>query len=292
MLLLAALLTLAVFAPAQTASKSLTEQMGIVQHLGDKVPADLPFLDEAGKKVTLADYLGQRPLVVVPIFYKCQTGCALITEELTKTLMASDRPHGMMPVASVGKEHPFVLGKDLEVVMLSIDPRETPELATDKKSLILNTIFDKSHPDDPLFQAAQSHWHLLTGSLANIHRVTDALGFRYYYNPATGVIRHPTCSVIVSPNGTISSYTIGNEFPPKLLDDDLSLAAKNQVGPKADQSFMFGCLMLDPATGRIRFVVENIVRAGCVVTLLVMSLSIFLMVRNEKKTPPTAGGRQ
>jgi protein SCO1/2 len=125
----------------------------------------------------------------------------------------------------------------------------------------------------------------LTGSLQNIRQVTDAIGFRYYFNPVTGVIRHPTCSVIVSPNGTISSYTIGNTFPPKLLDDDLALAARNQVGPKADQSFMFGCLMLDPATGKLRFVVENIVRAGCVLTLLVMSLSIFFMIRNEKKTP-------
>jgi protein SCO1/2 len=267
--------------------------MGITQRLGNRIPADVPFLDESGHKVTFANYLGQRPLIVLPIFYRCQTGCALLTEELTKTLMAADSPRGEMsflgvkPVSAVGKEHPLALGKDMDIVMLSIDPKETPELATDKKSLILNTIFDSRHPDDPLFLAAQSHWHFLTGTLANIYKVTDAIGFHYYYNPDTGVIRHPTCSVIVSPNGTISSYTIGNEFPPKLLDDDLALAARNQVGPKADQTFMFGCLMLDPATGKIRLVVENVVRAGCALTLLVMCTSLFFMLRAERRT----GGR-
>lgn len=271
-------------APAQTASTSLTREMGITQNLGTKIPTDVKFLDETGRTVTFADYLGKRPLLVVPVFYKCQTGCALITSNLTQTLVSAAHPHGIKGMTSQGKPHPLTLGADLDVIMLSIDPRETPELAADKKAEIEGTM-----DGDPNFEG---HWHFLTAkSLADIHRVTDALGVRYYFNPKTGIIRHPTCTVVVSPNGTISGYTIGADFVSKFLEDDLAIAARNQVGAKADQSFMFGCVMLDPATGKIRFVVENIVRAACVLTMLIMGAFFFFALRNERRANSAAGGR-
>jgi protein SCO1/2 len=138
----------------------------------------------------------------------------------------------------------------------------------------------------------QGHLHLLTGTLENIHKVTDAMGFSYYYNPLSDVIRHPTGSVVLTPNGQISSYTIGNDFPTKMLEASLTTAAQNKVSSlPADQSFMFGCVMIDPATGHIGFVVENIVRVACVITLLVFGLSVFRMLRNERKlTSPVGGG--
>lgn len=283
--LVAALLAAVAFTGAGAQSSgSLASQMGITQNLGAKVPTDVKFLDERGMTVTLGTYLGNRPLLILPIFYKCQTGCALLTSELEQTLLAAAHPHGIKGMQDQGKPHPLTLGKDLEVVMLSIDPRETPELAADKKIQIANAMGD--------YPTFYDHWHLLTSkSLSDIHRVTNAIGFRYYYNGKTDIIRHPTCSVIVSPNGTISSYTIGNEFPSKLLEDDLAVAATNQIGQRADQSFMFGCVQLDPSTGRIRFVVENIVRVACVLTVLVMVTLFFLSMRNERRTNAAARGR-
>jgi protein SCO1/2 len=264
---------------AQTQS-SLTKQMGITQNLGAKIPADVEFKDENGQKVTFGSYLGQRPIVLVPIFYNCQTGCPLITDGLVQTLHAAANPTGAMRMEK--NANPLQLGKALDVVMLSIDPRETPELAANKKAFIADRLGDDE---------GMSHWHLLTGTLPNIHKITDAIGFKYYFDPKLGLIRHATCSVIISPNGTISSYTIGNEFPTKFLEADLALAARNEVGQKADQSFMFGCVMLDPATGKIRFVVENIVRVACVLTLIVMIIGFLNMLRNERRSGLAAGGR-
>ena len=255
--------------------------MGIEQNLGAKVPGDAVFTDDTNRQVTFGSYLGKRPIILVPIFYSCQTGCPLITEGLVQTLHAASHPTGMMAM-NKNAGHPLTLGRDLDVVMLSIDPRETPELAANKKAFIMDRLSDP---------AAMDHWHLLTGSLENIHKITDAVGFKYYFDPSKNIIRHATGAVIISPNGTISSYTIGNEFPTKFLESDLALAANNQVGQKADQSFMFGCVILDPATGKIRFVVENVVRVACVLTLLIMSLGIFLMLRNERRSGPAAGGR-
>jgi protein SCO1/2 len=260
---------------------SLTSQMGITQNLGAKVPTDATFVDETNHKVTFGSYLGKRPVILIPIFYACQTGCPLITDGLVQTLHAAAHPTGMLAM-NKSADHPLALGRDLEVVMVSIDPRETPELAANKKAFIMDHLGDPQGFD---------HWHMLTGTMPNIRKLTDAVGFKFYFNPAINVIRHATGTVIISPNGTISSYTIGNEFPTKFLESDLAIAARNEVGQKADQSFMFGCVILDPATGKIRFVVENIVRVACVLFLIFMSLGIYVMLRNERRAASAAGGR-
>ncbi|HWD41365.1 MAG TPA: SCO family protein [Fimbriimonas sp.] len=262
----------------------LTKQMGIEQHLGAKLPLDIPFKDEMGQTVTLKNYIGARPLIVLPIFYSCETGCALITDGLVKTILAAQHPTGALGMlANARGTHPLTLGRDFDVVMLSINPAETPQLAANKKVLINESLKDPQ---------VDAHWHLLTGSLENIRRVTDAMGFSFYYNPYTKVINHPTGSAILTPAGAISAYTIGNDFPTKLLEDDLALAAKNEISTeKADQTFMFGCVMLDPATGKIRFVVEGLVRLGMLITFLVLAGYIIIMLRRERKGGLPTGGR-
>jgi protein SCO1/2 len=280
----------------------MSQGMKIEQKLGSAIPKDVPFLDEQGRKVTLGSYLGKEPVLLIPIFYRCQTGCAMITDGLVQTLLKAHQPTGLIgAMARNNPDRPLTPGKDLEIVMLGIDPRETPALAADKKNLILDSMDTRSKTGlakmlamngDNLSDETDKHLHLLTGTLANIHRVTDAIGFSYYFNPATGVIRHPTGSVVLTPSGAISSYTIGNDFPTKMLETSLAMAGRNEVSlQKADQSFMFGCIMLDPATGHIRFVVENIVRVACVLTLLIFGYGIFRMLRNERNLQsPTAGG--
>jgi protein SCO1/2 len=202
-----------------------------------------------------------------------------------------DKKNGDLPLAP---------GKDLEIVMLSIDPAETPALAADKKNEIINAMDPRgksslsrllSGASGNLADEMNAHLHLLTGKEANILKETDAMGFKYYYNAATGVIRHPTGSVILTPRGEISSYTIGNDFPTRMLETGLSLAAANRISDhQADQSFMFGCIMLDPSTGKIRFVVENVVRILCILFLIGFGFGIYRMVRNERREILNGGG--
>jgi protein SCO1/2 len=301
-LLLMAINGACAFGQSQFSVPSITDGMAITQHLGATVPKDVPFLDEQGRKVTLGSYLGKEPVLLVPIFYSCQTGCAMITDSLVQTLMKANQPTGLYGYLEKNNtDHPLTPGKDLEVVMLGIDPRENPALAANKKNMILDTMDNRANSgitklmgtrSPGLSQTMDGHLHLLTGTLANIRKVTDAIGFKYYFNPHTGVIRHPTGSVILTPTGVISGYTIGNDFPTKMLESSLTLAAQNQVSPQqADESFMFGCVMLDPATGHIGFVVENIVRVACVLTLIIFGFGIYRMLRDERKASKLAGGR-
>jgi len=254
----------------------ITASMGITQNLGKKLPLDVPFKDEAGKDVTIGQYLQGRPLVIFPIFYKCETGCAVITHEFLQTLLTASHPTGLKALIDKSQtdSNGLKIGKDFDVLMVDIDPRETPDLAAAKKNTIMDSLGDPN---------ADAHWHLLTGTLDNIHRVTDALGFKYYFNPTLDVIRHPTGSVIVSPDGTISSYSIGNDFPTKVLSAALEQAKQNQVGEPADESRMFGCIQIDKKTHKVTIVVENVVRLGCVLTLLTMIIGISLMIRSERK---------
>jgi protein SCO1/2 len=286
---------------AQSSYTPLSTGMSITQNLGGTVPTDVPFLDEQGRKVTIGTYLGKTPVLVLPIFYRCRTGCAMIIDSLVQTLMKANQPTGFVGyMARKNNDHPLTPGRDLEIVMVGIDPRETPNLAADKKITILDTMDMRGKsglskllagPDNSLASETDDHLHLLTGTQANVLKVTDALGFKYYFNPATDVIRHPTGSVVLTPKGVISSYTIGNDFPTKMLEASLAIAAQNQVSEhKADQSFMFGCVILDPATGHIGFVVDNIVRVACVLTLLLFGFGIYRMMRNDQNKATLTGG--
>lgn len=257
----------------------LARSMGITQKLGAEVPKDAEFLDETGKKVHFGDLLQGRPVVLVPIFYRCQTGCALVTDGVLKTLAKANKA-----------ENEMIVGRDLDVVMVSIHPKETPELARNKKALILNAI-EPPNADSSWRVYATKGWHLLTGNLENIHKVTDAIGFKYKYDAEKDLINHPTCTVMLTKDGRISSYTIGNDFPTTLVKSDLALAAKNEIGVRADQSMMFGCVMLDPVTGRYRIVIERVMGIAAFFTILIVGGWIYKMIldeKNNRRPAPTA----
>jgi protein SCO1 len=251
---------------AQSDQSPLTQSMGITQRLGQFVPKDATFKDEANNTVKMGDFLGKRPIVIVPVFFACQTGCALITDNVLKTIVKAEH------------ENQLVVGRDLDIVMLSIHPKETPALAHDKKALIMRAL---ELPN------TAGGWHLLTGNLKSIHEVTDAIGFKYKYDEKKNLINHPMGSVIVSPAGKISAYTIGNDWPTKVIEDNLAYAKNEETAPLADQSLMFGCIMLDPESTKYRPLIENIIRGFGALTLAIVSFSIYSMsVRYKYRRDP------
>jgi protein SCO1 len=251
---------------AQTDQSPLTQTMGITQRLGQFLPKDATFKDESNQTVKIGDYLGKRPVAIIPVFYACQTGCALITDSVLKTVVKAEH------------EDKLVVGRDLDIIMVSIHPKETPELASDKKALIMRALE---------LPGTARGWHLLTGDLESIHQVTDAIGFTYKYDAKKNLINHPMGSVIVSPSGKISAYTIGNDWPTKVIEDDLAYAKNEETAPAADQSLMFGCIMLDPESTKYRPLIENIIRGFGVLTLAILSFSIYSMsVRYKYRNDP------
>jgi|GEM_PF-499425 len=283
--LLACLGGLGALAPAQQ-DNPLTRSMGITQHLGQNVPKDLPLKNEDGKVVTFGSLLQGRPVVVVPIFYGCRTACAIVTDNIMKTLAKS---------AKVGKDNKLVVGRDFDIVMVSLHPKETHELAYSKKQLILNALTPPKglaqEGVDAWRNQTSKAWHLMTADKPVIDRlVTKTLGVQYSYNPEKNLINHPTCTVFLTPSGKISGYTIGNDFPTKVVQTSLDAAASEQVSVKADQMRMFGCIMIDPATGKYRVVIYNVMRLAGILTILTMAAWIIGMSVKTKRDNPYSGG--
>lgn len=282
-------LGLAAFAPAQVPASedvkrgeqtSIAQSMGITQNLGKSVPLDLQFKDESGKTIQFREVLKGRPVVVIPIFYRCQTACSIITDRVMKTL------------AKAGRQDHLVVGRDLDIVMVSIHPKETPELARAKKQLILNAL-TPPNAEPHWREQMDASWRLLTGDEKNVRAlVTDALGVKYKYDAVKNLVNHPTGTIFLTPEGEISSYTIGNEFPTVIAETQLATAAKHQVGDRVDQSMMFGCIMLDPETMRYRPVVQRILQVGGVLTILAMAGLIVTMNIQTKRKNPLGGGDQ
>ena len=227
------------------------------QHLGAEVPLDVAFRDETGASVTLRDYLGDKPVLLVPAYYECPMLCTIVLNGVVSALRAL----------------PFDVGKEFRVVTFSFNPRETSELAAAKKATYLE---DYRRP------GAAAGWHFLTGDEPSIAALTQAIGFRYAWDEASKQYAHASGIVVLTPAGRISHYFFGVEFPPRDLRLALVEASGEHIGSLVDQLLLF-CFHYDPATGRYSRLALNAVRVGGVLTLAVLVAFVVLMLRRDAK---------
>lgn len=186
------------------------------------------------------------------IFYRCTGVCSIELENVVET------------ISKMNKQ----VGRDFDVVVVGIDPVETPELARDKLRLAL--------AGQPKLQATEAGWHLLTGSLDSIRAVTDKLGFYYSYDPVKDIVNHPAGIMFVTPTGVVSSYILGASFSADVMDADLDKAAKNELGVKSADIF-FGCIHIDPLTGKTSLVVQNVLMVLAAVTVVSLLLTVLTL---------------
>lgn len=271
-LLLAAALALPVFAGAQAnplAPGALPQglppalrEVGFDQNLGAALPLAAAFRDEAGKAVRLSDYFGKRPVVLSLVYYECPMLCTLTLNGLASA----------MGVLS------FDAGREYEVVTVSFEPKETPQLAAAKKKAYLGRY---KRP------GAEQGWHFLTGDEAAVRALTRAVGFRYAWDERTGQYAHPAGVVVATPEGRISHYLYGVEYAPKDLRLALVEASRNRIGTAVDQVMLY-CYKYDPETGRYGAMIMNMVRLAAVATVVALAAFILVMWRRERAAPAPA----
>jgi protein SCO1 len=239
----------------------LASQMGIDQNFGAQVPLDAQFKDDTGKDVTFGEVLSGKPVILLPMFFGCNGVCRLEVEDLFKTLE---------------KDKSLRTGTDFDVILLSIKPTETAELAAEKKKIIL---------DHYRVKGADVGVHGLVGDIDNIRKVTDAVGFRYAYNPATQMVNHPAGLMVLDKNGIVRGYMYGAEFPTVVLSNNLKAAAQGVQGEKKPQIILLGCVMVDPVTGKRTIIIENLMKVIGTLTALTLGGSILYMSRKYKTRP-------
>ena len=240
---------------ADTERPAILRDVGFDQHLGARLPLDLTLHDEDGRPVRLGDLVRAKPVVLVPAYYRCPMLCTLVLNGVVSALRAL----------------PFDAGREFQVVVFSFDPRETSALAAAKKESLLA---EYRRP------GAAAGWHLLTGDEAAVRRLTETIGFRYAFDPATNQFAHASGIVVVTPGGTISHYFYGVEYAPRDLRLALVEAADERIGSAIDQLLLF-CFHYDPATGRYGGLTLGAVRIGGALTVLALVTGIGLALRRD-----------
>jgi protein SCO1/2 len=242
----------------------LLRKVAFGQNLNAQLPLETPLRDEAGRDVKLGDYFGKKPVVLMFGYYECPMLCRVELQELVRNLRAL--------TMSVGKE--------FDIVFVSIDPTETPAQARAQKNGYLKRY---GRP------GAEDGWHFLIGTEAAIERLTGVVGFKYVYDPRSKQYAHPAGLVVTTPGGRLARYVYGVNFPANTLRWALVEASEGKVGTPVDKMLLM-CFHYDPSTGRYNFAVMSAVRIFGVLTLAALAGFMLVSVRRDRRKAITAEG--
>jgi len=240
---------------ARAALPPILSGVGFDQKLGAQAPLDASFRDAGGKPVRLGSLFHGRPVLLAFVYYKCPMLCTETLNGLVRALRALS----------------FDAGRQFDVVVLSIDPRETPLLAAAKKKLYVERYARAG---------GASGWSFLTGDEGSIRRLASATGFRYAYDRELEQYAHPAGLVVLTPAGRVSKYLMGVEFAAGDVRLALVEAAAGTIGSPIDRLVLY-CYHYDPMTGRYGLRILRLLRAGGLLTLAGLAALVIGMGRGE-----------
>lgn len=239
-------------------------EVGYDQRIGTQVPLDLAFRDEAGRNVRLGSYFQKKPVLLVLAYYHCPMLCDMVLQGVVTTL----------------KPLTFEAGKEFDVVVASIDPKETPAMAAEQEREILARYGRANSAEG---------FHFLTGPQASIDALTRAVGFRYVYEKERDEYAHPAGLVILTPSGKVSRYLFGIDFPPRDVRLGLIESTENKLGTAVDSLLLY-CYHYNPAIGRYSTAVFNLLRIAAGATLIGLVTLIVVLRRRESRQAAQPAG--
>ena len=241
------------------------QNVGFDPQLNAQIPLDLPFVDENGSNVQLRDYFKQKPVVLAFVYY----GCPMLCNQVEQGVVGSLRMLSFTP------------GRDYEVVFVSFDPRESPDMAAQKKKSAL------AHFRRP---ETASGWHFLTGTKESIDAATKAANFRYSFDSKTNLFAHASGIMLLTPDGRISRYFYGVEYPGRDMRLGLVDASAGKIGTPIDRVLLF-CYQYDPSLATYSASILRIIRLGGILTVLCIVGGILIFRRRDATQAGTRGAQ-
>jgi protein SCO1 len=238
----------------------LLKEVGVDQKLNDQVPLNLAFRDEHGNPVELAQFFGSKPVILTLVYYNCPMLC-------TQVLNGLDRSLEVIPME---------IGKDFNVVTVSIDPTDRPVVAEAKQAMYAGMYQRKG---------AQYGWHFLTGDEPQIKQLANAVGFRYAYDSDSKQYAHASAIMLLTPEGKISRYFYGVSYPERDLRLGLVEASQGKIGSPVDQILLF-CYHYDPHTGKYGLLISRVIQMGGLLTVLIGGIFLIFLFRGEHYSLP------
>ena len=231
------------------------KNVGFDPQLNAQIPLDLPFVDENGSNVKLRDYFKQKPVVLAFVYY----GCPMLCNQVEQGVVGALRMLSFTP------------GRDYDVVFVSFDPRESADMAAQKKQSAL------AHFRRP--ETAQG-WHFLTGTKESIDAATEAANFRYSFDANTNLFAHASGIMLLTPDGRISRYFYGVEYPGRDMRLGLVDASAGKIGTPIDHVLLF-CYQYDPRSATYSASILEIIRLGGILTILCLVGGILIFRRRD-----------
>lgn len=244
----------------------LLRDVTVDQRLNAQIPANLQFTDDSGKAVQLGQYFGDKPVLLSLNYFACPQLCPLLLKGVSDSL----------------QNVKYDIGREFEIVTVSIDPRETTAMAQEAKQTYLQGY---KRP------GADQGWHFLTGDAASIGQLARAVGFKYNYDPAIEQFAHPSAITFLTPQGKIARYLFGIDFAPRDVQLALSEASQNKIGSVVDK-VLFSCYQFDPGIGKYSPFALGFVRLGGILTVLIMAgviTTALVRERRQRGQMPTGG---
>jgi protein SCO1 len=255
-----AIAALALLAARPALAQSPGERVDIVEQLGVEVPRALPFVDSAGRSVHFGDYLAGRPVVLALVYHRCLGLCSLLLAGLTRSMLALD----------------WRVGREFDVVTVSIDPDETPALAATSRAGYLQALGTPS---------PETRWAFLTGTAASIDALAEAVGFRFEYLAGQRQFAHAAALFVLTPDGRVSRYLYGVEPPPRQLQAALFEASGGRVGTSFERVIL-RCFAWDPVSRRYQLFVTRYFRGAGLVLLAAVGTMLAVLFRRERQRRP------
>lgn len=250
--------------PAPNSPSQTVNNVGFDQNLGTQLPLATRFVDDNGREIALAELFGNRPVILVPGYY----GCPLLCSQVLNNLVRAFR--GMTETA----------GKDFTVVAYSINPEEKPELASRKKAAYLEK-YGRTE--------GASGWHFLTGPAGSIDTLSKAIGFRYTYDPVKKVYSHAAGIVFATPDGRLSRYYYGLDYPVRDVEHELAESRKGRIGTPLRKLLLL-CYDYDAATGKYTLSILRVMRLLGSLTAVSLLGYIGVMFLRDRRMAARPGG--
>jgi protein SCO1/2 len=235
---------------------SILDQVGLDQRLNQQVPLDLAFVDDHGQPVQLRQYFGAKPVILMLVYYQCPMLCTQVLNGFTGAMNGIVR---------------FNIGREFNVVTVSIDPRDTAQDAAAAKKRYLQRY---RRPE------AEQGWHFLTGKKDQIDALAQAVGFRYAWDPEIKQYAHASGIMLLTPDGRVAQYYYGIEYAPRDIQLGLIEASKGKIGNVVDQVLLY-CYHYDPRQGRYGTAIFNVLRLSALATVLALGSFMLIMFRRD-----------
>jgi len=233
------------FAQNTSTNPQSLQKIDVNEHLGETIPLDLQFTDHNGEQVTLEKYFNQdKPVLLTMVYYDCPMLCTLVLNGLKASVDSLD----------------WTPGEEYQIVAVSIDPRETPELAAQKHDAYIESMQKEIDGES---------WAFLVGEESQSRALAEALGFQYYWVEENEIYAHPAVSYVLTDEGKITRYLYGLDHKKRDLRLALVEGGQGKVGNTADKLLLY-CYQYDPDSEGYVLFAENLMKLGGALTVVIL----------------------